>query len=400
MPGAVLYLDMDCFFAACHQQGNPFLRNKPIAVIGNFRGGLARRAVIAAASKEAKKFGVTNGMPPFKAKELCPGIIFVAAESARYEYISQEVFKIMAEYSDNLKIFSIDEAAIHINNESDNSDGNDIYNKAKKAALNIKEKIKDKLGEYLTCSIGISYNYILAKLASDLSKPNGLKIITKAEAPEILKTLAIDKIAGIGEKTKEKLFFSGIKNFSALQKASESFLKSRLGIFGVNLKKISLGEDHPYYQCQSKIKSIGHSETFFKDTLDKKTLDQYLLKLSEKVSFRLRRKNLEGSVICLTVRFNNFLSFTRQQKLNFFTFDGYEIFKEALKILYNFNLYLPVRLLGLSVFNLRSAVQASLFQKNERRKIFLKSIDKIKTRYGFQKIFPLATKNIALKSDK
>lgn len=396
MESAILHLDMDSFFASCHQQGNPFLRGRAVAVVGNFRGNQASRSVIAAASKEAKKFGVTNGMPPFKAKKLCPEIILVEADGARYEYISKEVFKIMAKYGKNLKILSIDEGAISISSDYGEMTAANNYNykTAKGIALKIKEEVKEKFGEYLTCSIGISYNYVLAKLASDLSKPNGLKIITKEDTSRLFKDLAIDKIAGIGEKTKEKLFSIGIKTFKDLQNASEYFLKLHFGIFGINLKNISLGADSFYYHREAQVKSIGHSETFVSDTTDKKLLYQYLQKLSEKVGFRLRQKNLEGNVICLTVRLQSFFTFSRQKKIGYYTFDGYDIFREAAKILDNLLIIESARLLGVSVLNLRRCCQDFLFEDMKKRKNFLGALDKIKKRYGRKKIFPLAIKKL------
>jgi DNA polymerase-4 len=398
MPNIILHLDMDCFFASCHQQGNPFLRQKPIAVVGNFQGKKANRSVIAAASLEAKKLGVKNGMSLIQAKKLCPEIIFVEAESARYEYIADKVFKIMSKYGTNLKIFSIDEAAINfqkldIKNKNDKLKINE-WEKVKKIALAIKKEIENKLGKYLTCSIGISYNYILAKLASDLSKPNGLKIIKKNKALHILKFLTIDKIVGIGEKTKEKLSKFGIKTFQDLQNTSDFFLKYHFGIYGINLKNISLGGDSFYYYKKTITKSIGHSQTFPFDTLNKNLLHQYLQNLSEKVAFRLRQKNLEGKGIALTIRLKDFKTFSKQKNLDYFTFDGYEIFKEAAKMLDSLNINLPIRLIGLSIFHLRKANQLFLFEKNEKRNIFLKAIDAIKKRYGQEKIFPLAIKKV------
>lgn len=404
MQNIILYLDMDCFFASCHQQGNPFLRHKPIAIIGNFQGGHTQRSVISSASKEAKQFGIKSGMALFQAKKLCQKIIFVQSEKARYKYISQRVFKIMAKYGDDLKIFSIDEAAITIkalNNNRENlikpqilNSKYKVYEKALNIAQTIKNEIKEKLGKYLTCSIGISYNYVLAKLASDLSKPDGLKIILPNEALKILKTLAVDKISGIGQKTKEKLSHLGINSFEDLQNAPENFLKSHFGILGINLKNISLGKDSFYYHKEKTVKSIGHSETFLKDLKNQSSLNQYLQKLSEKIAFRLREKNLEGSTIHLTLRLKNFFTFSRQKKLDYFTCDGYEIYKETAKLLDDLRVSYPVRLLGISVSDLKPCSQICLFEQDEKRKKFLKFVDKIRKRYGRKKIFPLAIKNL------
>ncbi len=398
MKNVILHLDMDSFFASCHQQGNPLLRNKPIAVVGNFQGKKVIRSVVAAASKEAKKFGITNGMLPFEAKKLCTEIIFVEADEPRYEYISKEVFKIMAKYGENLKILSIDEGAISIgsnHNEKEVTKVNNYnYKKAKDIALKIKKEIREKLGEYLTSSIGISYNYVLAKLASDLSKPNGLKIITKENVSRLLRNLAIDKIAGIGKKTKEKLFSIGIKTFEDLQNASEYFLKRHFGIFGIDLKNISFGNDSFYYYREVQVKSMSHCETFISNTIDKKLLYQYLQKISEEVAFRMRQKNVEGNTICLIIRLQNFSTFSRRKKLSYFTCDGYDIFKEAKVILNSLFIVEPVRLLGVGVFNLRRYCQDFLFEHMKKRKNFLDALDEIEKRYGRKKFFPLAIKKI------
>ncbi|OGE24649.1 hypothetical protein A2688_01130, partial [Candidatus Daviesbacteria bacterium RIFCSPHIGHO2_01_FULL_38_8] len=295
----VLHIDFNSYFATVEQQANPRLRGKPIGVTG---GDRLKRTVIGAASVEAKRFGVKTGMQLHEAKILCPEIIFVPGDSDKYLECTKKFINILKDYSPYLEVFSIDEVFLELPSE---------WGCAVKIAEEVKQRIKQEIGEWITCSVGISYNKLMAKLAGSLYKPNGLVIIEDEESAKwVLDRVELDEICGIGSRIKKRLLNTGITNFSTLRKASKKALVLEFKSYGEILYNMARGIDHskvtPFYE-REEVKSIGHRHTISHDTDDLEEIKQILLKLTELVARRLRAKKLVGKTIHLLVR--NALSF-------------------------------------------------------------------------------------------
>jgi len=380
----ILHIDFNSYFATVEQQANPRLRGKPVGVTG---GDRMKRTVLGAASVEAKKYGVKTGMQIWEARQLCPNIILVQGDSDKYLECTKRFLGILKDYSPYLEVFSIDECFLEVT-------GNRLQVTA--IAKNIKKRIKKEIGEWITCSIGISYNKLMAKLAGSLQKPDGLVIIpNQKEAIKILDKIELDEICGIGPRIKKRLNNMGIFDFSSLRKAPLPALLASFKSYGQFLYDASRGIDHssviPFYE-QEEVKSIGHRHTIDHDTNDPDEIKQILLKLCEMVAVRLRAKNLIGKTISCWFRygFNTlgvylihppgvFRSDSMQNSI-YFTNDGLEIFTSAWGI---FN-YLwnkeKVRMIGVSVSNLKLQTPCNLnFLKKE---VINQVMDQINNKFG------------------
>src|SRR3989344_3975778 len=244
----ILHIDFNSYFASVEQQANPRLRGKPVGVTG---GDRMKRTVLGAASVEAKKFGVKTGMQIWEARKLYPNIILVQGDSDKYLEVTKRFLGILKDYSPYLEVFSIDECFLEVT-------GNRLQVTA--IAKNIKKRIKKEIGEWITCSIGISYNKLMAKLAGSLQKPDGLVIIpNQKEAIKILDKIELDEICGIGPRIKKRLNNMGIFDFSSLRKAPLPALLASFKSYGQFLYDASRGIDHssviPFYE-QEEVKSI------------------------------------------------------------------------------------------------------------------------------------------------
>lgn len=239
----IIHIDMDAFFASVEQHDNPELRGKPVAV-----GGSAERGVVAAASYEARKFGVRSALPSKTAKRLCPELIFVMPRFDRYKEISGQIREIFAEYTDLIEPLSLDEAYLDVTeNKKDISSATQI-------ATEIRQKILEKTG--LTASAGVSYNKFLAKTASDINKPNGQCVIKPAQAVAFVEALPIHKFFGIGKVTAEKLIQMGILTGKELKVQSLEFLVKNFGKVGKYYFEIARGQDHREVSPNRESKSI------------------------------------------------------------------------------------------------------------------------------------------------
>ncbi|MCL4366325.1 DNA polymerase IV, partial [Patescibacteria group bacterium] len=267
------------------------MRGKPIGVTG---GDRVKRTVLGAASVEAKRFGVKTGMQIWQAKKLCPQIILVSGDSDKYLETTKRFLTILKDYSPYLEVFSIDEAFLELKNAS-------VGNPAIEVAFEIKRRIKQEIGSYITCSVGISYNKLMAKLAGSLQKPDGLVVIPNQKAAmETLDRIELDKICGIGPRIKKRLNNMGIFNFYQLRQAPLENLSASFKSYGQILYNMARGIDYsvitPFYE-KEEVKSIGHRHTIAHDTNDLVEIKQILLKLTELVARRLRTKNLVGKTI-------------------------------------------------------------------------------------------------------
>ncbi len=373
MDRIILHMDLNAFFASVEQVCNPALRGKPIAVTGS-----QKRTVITTSSYEARAFGVKTGMTKYEAKKLCPNLIFVAGNNRKYIDTSVRIIGILKNYTPLVEVFSIDEAFLDITQSIS------LFNGAQNIALAIKKQIKDELG--LRCSIGIAPNKLLAKLASDLKKPDGLVVIKKYEVQKFLENLPVKNLCGIGEKLDSYLKLLGVKTCGELGRYPVKSLKLRFGIIGERLHNMGLGiDDSPVvsYEEEEEVKSVGHSITLPEDISDIYTIHKYILQLSDMVGRRMRKYSYSGRTIALTIRYMNFTTFSKQNTCKEYINQDLDIYFMAVNILKTIKLKQPVRLLGVSISNLiRYHNQLSLFDENNRKDIVTKVMDKINDRYG------------------
>ncbi len=362
---------MDAFFASVEQKTNPKLRGKPVAVIGS--GG---RTVITTRSYEARKYGVKTGMNVYEVKKLCPHIIFVVGNNEKYTHTCKKLQKIYLQYTPDVEVYSIDEAFLDITTTQG------LFGGPEAIGHSIKKQIKKQFG--ITCTVGIAPNILIAKLASDLAKPDGLKWIQPEEVKSVLENLPVKELWGIGLGLTEKLETIGIRTCGELGRAPVSLLRSKFGIIGEHLKAMGMGLcNRPLYVQEADPKSIGHSMTFPKDLSERKEIKAELLKLSEMVGRRARGYGFIGRKVSLTVRYPDFDTFSKQTTLPDYTNHTHEIYENALLLLNNIKLKDNVRLLGVSLSSLiKDYNQMLLFEDLRRERSLLQAMDAVNDRYG------------------
>lgn len=371
MSRIVMHVDMNAFFASVEERVNPRLRGKPIAVIGS-----SKRTVITTASYEARKYGVKTGMNTYEAKRLCPRITFVVGDNSRYTDASERVIAVLNDFSPKVEVFSIDEAFIDMTGQG--------FDGAKDAALSIKDRLMKGLG--LTCSIGIAPNKLLAKLASDMEKPDGLVVIRDREAGRILEDLPPSALCGIGPKTAEALEAMGIRTCGGLSRFSAGLLRARFGIFGERLSLMAKGIDSsavlPMGE-EGEAKSIGHSMTLPEDVSSRGVMLRHILMLSDMVGKRARGHGLKGQKVSLTLRYPDFHTFTKEKKIPMPTDDTRAIYSHASQLLGSIYLRAPVRLMGVGISALtRDDLQMGLFEGDDKRARLLSALDNVRERFG------------------
>jgi len=372
MDRTIMHVDMNAFFASVEQQCNPALRDKPVAVIGS-----EHRTVITTASYEARAWGVKTGMNKYEGKRQCPGLIFVVGNNRKYVDTSARIISILRDYTPQLEVFSIDEAFLDITGSLS------LFKGARQAATAIKKRIKNTLG--LTCSIGIAPNKLLAKLASDLEKPDGLVIINKQEVRAFIKNIPVEELCGIGNKLGAYLGTMGLKTCGDLGRYPVNLLKKKFGIIGERLHNMGLGVDHsPVVPVEetSGVKSVGHSMTLARDIYDTKSIRRYILQLCEMVGRRIRRHGYRGRTVVLTVRYKDFTTFSKRLSVCNHISRSPEIYKVSLRILDSIRLRQSIRLLGVSLTNLIEDSQMPLFIEDKIKDKLVKSMDRINDRYG------------------
>ncbi|MEX0647395.1 MAG: DNA polymerase IV [Balneolaceae bacterium] len=337
----IIHIDMDAFFASVEQRDFPEYKNKPVVVGGSPQG----RGVIAAASYEARKFGIHSAMPSAKAVKLCPGLIFLKARFDVYREVSTQIRKIFFEFTDLVEPLSLDEAYLDI------TENHKQIPSATLIARQIKKRIKAATG--LTASAGVAANKFLAKIASDLDKPDGLSVITPEEAPEFIEKLEIGKFFGVGKATQKKMESLGIKTGGDLKKWEEIDLVKQFGKSGHHYYRIVRGIDNRSVKPDRIRKSIGKERTFFEDVSDPEWIGEFLDQLSEKISLSMKKLNAAGKTVTLKVRYKNFETITRSQTLHHFTDHAGEISATAKQLLTDTEAgEREVRLLGISVSSL------------------------------------------------
>jgi len=293
-PRKIIHIDMDAFYASVEQRDNPELRGQPVAV-----GGARERGVVAAASYEARKYGVRSAMPSVTARRRCPDLIFVKPRFDVYSAVSRQIRAIFADYTDLIEPLSLDEAYLDVSG----------VESARAVAEQIRARIKVELG--LTASAGVSYNKFIAKLASDQNKPDGLCVITPANGPRFVESLPVSRFHGVGPKTAERMKALGIETGADLKAQSIQFLKTHFGSFADYLFGAARGMDDRPVRANRELKSVGAERTFFSDMTDPKELAASLENVLEALMVRLERSGAAGRTVTLKVKFSDFRAITR-----------------------------------------------------------------------------------------
>lgn len=350
----IIHIDMDAFFASVEQLDNPALRGKPVAV-----GGSGPRSVVAAASYEARKYGVRSAMPSVTARKLCPDLIFVRHNFDRYNEISQVVHSIFRKYTDIVEPLSIDEAFLDVT-----CDKLGIGSATIIAEL-IRKEIKETTG--LTASAGISVNKFLAKIASDIRKPDGMFVIKPDEAENFIGNLKVEKFYGIGKVTAEKMHKLGIHNGFDLKKWDLQSLIRNFGKSGAFFYDIVRGKDDRPVENESERKSIGTELTFEKDLTTSFEIIAELYKLEKELMDRINEAGTTGKTLTLKIKFSDFRQITRSRTTPAYIRDFSTMHREVTSIRKSLDLgNVRIRLLGVTISNLEtdedSDIQLSLFE--------------------------------------
>jgi DNA polymerase-4 len=333
---------MDAFFASVEQLDNPDLRGKPVAV-----GGSGERSVVAAASYEARKFGVRSAMPSVIARRICPDLIFVKHNFERYNEISARVIDIYKEYTDIIEPLSIDEAFLDVTEDKQNIGSATII------AKRIRNEIKSRTG--LTASAGISVNKFLAKIASEINKPDGLFVIRPEEAEKFIEKLPVEKFYGIGKVTAEKMHKLGIHDGADLKKWEMTALVRNFGKAGVFFYDIVRGKDDRPVEPDQERKSVGTELTYEKDLKTTFEIIAELYKVEKELMERLEHAGTSGRTITLKVKFSDFRQLTRSKTLQHYIRDFDTLHREVSSIRKSLRLEdVRIRLLGVSISNLET----------------------------------------------
>jgi len=336
----IIHVDMDAFYASVEQRDNPELRGKPLAV-----GGSAARGVVAAASYEARAFGVHSAMPSVTAKRKCPDLIFVPPRFDVYRAVSQQIREIFAEYTPLIEPLSLDEAYLDV---TQNLKGMEI---ATEIALEIRARIKQITG--LNASAGISYNKFLAKMASDLNKPNGQAVITPKNGPAFVETLPVKKFHGVGPATAERMRKYGIETGLDLKSKSLAFLQEHFGKSGPYFYGVARGIDERQVKADRIRKSVGAEDTFVEDIDDLALATAELRPLVEKVWRYCETGGIGTKTVTVKIKYSDFTQATRSRTGPFPVADAGEVLETASALLatvYPFKR--PVRLLGVTLSSL------------------------------------------------
>lgn len=340
----IIHVDMDAFYASVEQLDNPELRGKAIAV-----GGGSSRGVVAAASYEARKFGVKSAMSGYLAKKKCPHLIFVKPRFDRYREISQKIRNIFFDYTDLVEPLSLDEAYLDV---TKNNKGNPS---ASLIAKEIRRRIFEETG--LTASAGISINKFIAKVASDYNKPNGQKTVNPDEVLDFLENLAIGKFYGVGKVTTEKMYQLGIFTGKELKEKSVEYLTEHFGKSGAYYYNVVRGIHNSEVKPDRIAKSVGTEHTFFENLVSEVFMLEKLDDIAKELDRRLQKKKIAGKTVTLKIKYSNFTVQTRSKTLPYYIADRSLIMETVKELLYQEKPKDSVRLLGISLANLNTEIK-------------------------------------------
>jgi DNA polymerase-4 len=381
-PGAIIHLDMDAFYPAVEALDNPALKGRPVIV-----GGTPERGVVSSASYEAREFGIHSAQPIATAVRLCPNGIFLPVRMKRYKEVSERIFEIFRRFTPLVEPLSIDEAFLDVTGSTH------LFGDPVEIAKKIKQTVVKETG--LTVSAGVAPSKFVAKIASDMEKPDGLTVVRPDRVREFLDPLPIKKMWGVGKATQEALGRLSVRTFKDLSRVSVKILERRFGIQGYKMHLLSMGIDERAVVPDHDVKSVGHEETFSNDISDIGAAKKELLSLANKVARRLRQQETTGRTISLKVKYGDFVQITRSATLPEPTDDGPEIYSIACSLLEKTDAgRRPVRLLGISLSKLSfpaSENQLALFNQDrasQKRKNLNIALDSVYEKHGDNIIGP------------
>jgi DNA polymerase IV len=373
----IIHVDMDAFYASVEQLDNPDLASKAVIVGGDPK----KRGVVSAASYQARKFGVHSAMPMSKAIRLCPHAVVLPVRMKRYAELSRQIHSIFEKFTPQIEPISLDEAFLDVTGSLK------LFGSAENIGRDIKHQINQQLN--LVASVGIATNKFLAKLASDLDKPDGFVVITEENKQRILDPLPVFRIWGIGKVTEKALKSKSIFTIEQLRKTPTDIIHSIFGEQSQHILQLAQGIDNRKVESDREAKSISSEQTFSTDINDKNILLEVLINQVENVAQRLRANDLEAKTIILKLRYDNFKTVTRSNTLEYQTNITKTLWKEAEKVFLNWHKKSagPLRLLGFGASGLHkvNTGQKSLFEEPEqqKQKRLDKAFDEIRNKFGY-----------------
>jgi len=378
----IIHFDMDAFYPSVEILDNPALKGKPVIV-----GGRKERGVVSSASYEARRFGVHSAQPVAKAKRLCPDGIFLPVRMSRYQEISKQVFKICYRFTPLVEPLSIDEAFLDVTGSIR------LFGQPEDIAKQIKQIVLTETG--LTVSAGVAPSKFVAKIASDIDKPDGLTVVHPDGVRDFLDPLPVKKMWGVGKVTQLILSQLNIHTFRELRQTPVKVLEKKIGKHGVKIHLLAMGIDERDVIPDHDVKSIGHEQTFSQDIISLNVAQKELLALSNKVARRMRHKGLNGKTITLKVKYFDFVQITRSATLPKSIDDGFKMYSVVCRLLKKTEVTKkPIRLLGISLSQLSFSgigAQLSLFdqdpssQKRQRLNI---ALDSLYEKFGDKSVVP------------
>ena len=369
----ILHVDLDAFFAAVEQRDRPELRGRPVIVGGG--GGEDARGVVSAASYEARVFGVHSAMSLREAYRRCPDGVFLPVDGRRYQAASRDVMAILRRFTPQVEPISIDEAFLDVTGSAA------LFGDGPAIARQIKHDVRAEVG--LTASVGVATTKLVAKIASDLRKPDGLVVVAPGDEAAFLRPLPISRLWGVGEKTARVLADYSVRTIGDLAALPPDLVVRRFGKHGASLVERARGIDADPVHEGDPAKSVGHEHTFDVDTSDPETIERTLLGMADGVAGRLRSAGVRASTVTVKVRDSSFRTITRQRTLAEPTDMTEPIFRAAIELARPEVRGIRVRLLGVTASNLGEREQLSLFESGEpRRRRAVEAADALRHRYG------------------
>lgn len=380
MMRAIIHVDMDAFYASVEQRDRPGLKGKPVIVGADPRG----RGVVATASYEARRYGVHSAMPISEAARRCPHAVFLPVDGAKYSRVSSQIMAILEGFSPLVEPLSLDEAFLDVTGTER------LFGPAVAVARAIKERVRAET--QLTVSAGVAPNKFLAKIASDLGKPDGLVEVKPGEEADFLAPLAIRKMWGVGKVGEAELKRMGIQTIGQLARTPTELLVKRFGTAGEELWRLAHGVDDRPVLPWAPPKSIGAEETFARDTADTSLIERTLLGQSERVGRECREAGVRGWTVTLKLRFSDFRTITRSLTLSDPTDQARPIFQGARRLLQKERIGgLGIRLVGISMSNLEPSpgpLQLDLFTPREKGDRVSRAKDLVQAKFGYGAIGP------------
>lgn len=373
----IIHIDMDAFYASVEQRDDPSLQGRPVIVGGKPDS----RGVVSTASYEARKAGIHSAMSLAEAYRRCPEAVFLKVDGKKYREVSVQIREVFLTYTPLVEPISLDEAFLDVTGSIR------LFGPTVEIARTIKERIKNEIG--LTASVGVAHNKFLAKLASDLNKPDGFVVVEADHVQEFLDPLSIERIWGIGNKMAERLHGLNIHTIHELRQIEKEYLIRLFGTWGNQVYSLGRGIDDRPVESEKETKSLGRETTFEIDIADREVLKTILLELACDIGQSLRKHELMGKTVTLKLRYSDFHTISRSHTLSQATNLEDVIYQEACHLLEEVSLKQAIRLIGITLHHLirDDEVQLSLFDEPQRdREKLVKVIDSINEKYGINSI--------------